>query len=147
MKNVICFFLLALTLPVFAQQPDDLNRIRLKQSIADTKASTLNNKQAIQLHNQSKLSRLNPVSLSLRGAMLFYQNIESPQFQSSCLYERSCSNFSKEAIHRFGFIKGVFLSADRLMRCNHVCENEISYLEDLGNGKYSDEPAKYIYTK
>jgi putative component of membrane protein insertase Oxa1/YidC/SpoIIIJ protein YidD len=113
----------------------------------DESTIKVNTTTVIALHHKNFFSRYNPVSLSLRGSMLFYQNIVSPQFQGSCLYERSCSNFSKEAIHHFGIIKGVFLSADRLMRCNHPVETEISFLDERENGKYSDEPEKYFFLK
>lgn len=59
----------------------------------------------------------NPVTLTLGGLLWIYQKAISPQLQSRCPYEVSCSAFSKVAIQEFGFIKGIPLTADRLTRC------------------------------
>jgi uncharacterized protein len=64
--------------------------------------------------------RYNPVTLSLGGLMYVYQRIISPQLPSECFYSPSCSAFSKDLIHDFGVVKGVFFTSDRLMRCNRL---------------------------
>jgi putative component of membrane protein insertase Oxa1/YidC/SpoIIIJ protein YidD len=66
------------------------------------------------------LIRYNPVTLSLGGLMYVYQRIISPQLPSECFYSPSCSAFSKDLIHDFGVVKGVFFTSDRLMRCNRL---------------------------
>ncbi len=62
----------------------------------------------------------NPVSLSLNGLLTVYQQVISPQISADCLYQTSCSRFSREVLGAFGPIKGVFLTADRLSRCNRI---------------------------
>lgn len=37
---------------------------------------------------------------------------------SKCKYYPTCSNYAKEAIERFGTIKGSFLSIKRILKCN-----------------------------
>jgi len=79
-----------------------------------------NNQKILQTHHHSVIAKFNPVSLALISSMYIYQNIISPQLSKTCAYQITCSNFSKQAIKKFGFTKGVFLSADRIMRCNRI---------------------------
>ena len=52
----------------------------------------------------------------------FYQKFISPQDVPSCIFTPSCSHFSEHAIHKFGLLKGILLTSDRLQRC-HVLSN------------------------
>ncbi len=90
------------------------------------------------------LVRYNPVSLVFGGMLYLYQKAISPQLQSSCPYERSCSAFSMASIEEFGLIKGVALTADRLGRCTQFT------MVDLRPSQFNqdtksiiDEPVKY----
>ncbi len=103
----------------------------------------LNNTNPIEFKNSSVIVKYNPFSLVIKGSMLFYQHIVSPQLFRHCLYEISCSNYSKHAIHNYGIIKGVFLSADRLMRCNSMVKEEIPPYKFNENGLAIEEPIKY----
>lgn len=79
-----------------------------------------NSDRAVQYRRQNWLAKYNPVSLALKGALLGYQRLMSQQLARSCPYQLTCSNFSKQAIEQYGIVKGVFLSADRIMRCNRI---------------------------
>ncbi len=103
----------------------------------------VNNKSAIKYRHKSFIARYNPFSLAATTAMLGYQNIISPQLFSHCVYQRSCSNYSKKAINEFGLIKGIFMSADRLLRCNMKAINDIPPDQFDENGLAIDEPSKY----
>lgn len=35
-----------------------------------------------------------------------------------CKYYPSCSNYSKQALEKYGFFKGSFLSIKRILKCN-----------------------------
>ncbi len=88
--------------------------------------------------------RYNPVSLTLGTTMFFYQKVISRQFSAQCIYEPSCSNFSKQSIAEFGFFKGIFLSADRLTRCNRISALDADPLSlNLKSGHFKDNPSKY----
>jgi len=114
----------------------------------DSKYNTsVNNKNPIDYKHKSFIARYNPFSLLATSAMLFYQNVISQQFFRHCLYERSCSNFSKKAINEFGLIKGVFMSADRLMRCNGIAINDIPPDQFDDEQLAIDEPSKYHWKK
>ncbi|HWR57510.1 MAG TPA: membrane protein insertion efficiency factor YidD [Thermodesulfovibrionales bacterium] len=47
-----------------------------------------------------------------------YQYVLSPFFAGSCRFEPSCSAYSVEALRKYGALKGLRLSARRLLRCH-----------------------------
>ena len=47
-----------------------------------------------------------------------YQYIISPLFPVSCRFQPSCSQYSKEAILKYGILKGFFLSIKRILKCH-----------------------------
>ncbi|MEZ4901418.1 MAG: membrane protein insertion efficiency factor YidD [Spirosomataceae bacterium] len=88
--------------------------------------------------------RFNPVYWVLNGALTGYQKVVSPQISADCLYELSCSRFSRAAIQEFGIFKGIALSADRLSRCNRVAATSIELIRiNLESGKVMDTPDMY----
>ncbi|HWR95823.1 MAG TPA: membrane protein insertion efficiency factor YidD [Arenimonas sp.] len=52
--------------------------------------------------------------LLLRGYKLFI----SPLLGQTCRFSPSCSSYSMQAIERFGFFRGSYLTVRRLMRCH-----------------------------
>lgn len=48
----------------------------------------------------------------------FYKGVISPMFPRCCRYTPSCSQYSLEAIKKFGAIKGIILTIKRLKRCH-----------------------------
>ena len=46
-----------------------------------------------------------------------YQRAISPSLGTLCRYEPTCSHYACEAIERYGFIRGGWLSIKRLSRC------------------------------
>jgi putative membrane protein insertion efficiency factor len=47
-----------------------------------------------------------------------YQYFISPLFPPSCRFTPSCSEFSKDALVKYGFVRGTWLSLWRIIRCN-----------------------------
>ncbi|MCK4255489.1 membrane protein insertion efficiency factor YidD [candidate division WOR-3 bacterium] len=47
-----------------------------------------------------------------------YKKIISPLFPPSCRFYPTCSEYSKEAIIRYGVFKGLGLGIWRVLRCN-----------------------------
>lgn len=68
---------------------------------------------------------LNPISLTYGGLLFIYQNSISQHFSADCLYQPSCSDFSKQCVHQYGLIKGGLLTLDRLNRCNRIAGADI----------------------
>ena len=48
----------------------------------------------------------------------FYRKYISPMKRTKCPYFPSCSQYGMEAIEKHGVIKGSFLAAYRIIRCN-----------------------------
>ncbi len=48
----------------------------------------------------------------------FYQKFVSPFFPPSCRYTPTCSQYTFEAVQKYGVIKGLFLGIKRILRCN-----------------------------
>ena len=49
-----------------------------------------------------------------------YRLIVSPLLGHSCRYMPTCSEYSIEALKRFGFFKGLFMSIKRILRCHPI---------------------------
>lgn len=47
-----------------------------------------------------------------------YQKFISPLLRPSCRFHPTCSEYSIQAITKYGAIKGMFLSLKRILRCN-----------------------------
>lgn len=77
--------------------------------------------------NQPKtFKNCNPVSLIFGGTLYVYQNFISQHFSADCLYDPSCSDFSKQAVKEYGLFKGGLLSFDRLSRCNRIAATDLN---------------------
>ncbi len=56
------------------------------------------------------------------GAVRLYQWTLSPYFAGSCRFVPSCSEYTREALARYGVARGAWLSARRLARCHPFCK-------------------------
>ena len=52
------------------------------------------------------------------GLIRLYQLTLSPLLPPSCRFVPSCSHYGYEAFKRFGFLKGIWLTAKRVARCH-----------------------------
>jgi len=66
----------------------------------------------------------------------FYQNVISPVFQRlsltsghACRYTPTCSNYTIEAIEKYGSIKGSMMGIKRILSCNAFSKKE--YLDPV----------------
>ncbi|NIR48510.1 membrane protein insertion efficiency factor YidD [candidate division KSB1 bacterium] len=48
----------------------------------------------------------------------FYQYLISPLFPSSCRFYPSCSEYTVQAIRKYGFLKGFWRGTRRLSKCH-----------------------------
>lgn len=60
----------------------------------------------------------NPVTLLLVGLVRAYQLVVSPWFPPTCKYYPSCSAYAVTALRVHGPVRGTWLAAWRLLRCN-----------------------------
>ena len=47
-----------------------------------------------------------------------YQKLVSPTLGANCRYRPTCSEYTAQAIDRFGLLRGVWMGARRLGRCH-----------------------------
>jgi uncharacterized protein len=51
-----------------------------------------------------------------------YQYALSPYFGNQCRFTPTCSVYTIEALQKYGFSKGLWLSIKRLLRCRPGCK-------------------------
>jgi uncharacterized protein len=60
----------------------------------------------------------------------FYQRAISPALPKRCTYHPSCSQYAVDAIRRYGILRGLVLTAWRLLRCNPWSHGGVDFAED-----------------
>lgn len=48
----------------------------------------------------------------------FYQRAISPHLSKNCKYIPTCSEYTIQAIEKYGFFKGTYKGIKRILRCN-----------------------------
>lgn len=127
---------------------DDLVRIKTSEQDDLKKIHQAENRKRSFLVTKEDpfIDKINPIKLTFGGLLYFYQTSLSKHFSADCLYEPSCSNFSKDVISHFGLIKGVFLTADRLSRCNRIAQTSLHPLTINPETRHSsDDWSKYQF--
>lgn len=69
--------------------------------------------------------KLKTYSLNL---IKFYQNRISPILKPDCVFYPTCSEYTKQAIEKYGVFKGVYLGSLRILRCHPWQKNHIDPL-------------------
>lgn len=57
------------------------------------------------------------LSYPLIGLVKFYQHFISPLTPSVCRYSPTCSQYTLEALQKYGPVKGTWLGIKRIARC------------------------------
>lgn len=78
-----------------------------------------------------KIKRI-PTSIAI-FLVFFYQRAISPLLPSCCRFVPTCSQYSIEAFKKYGFLKGVQLTAKRLIKCRPGGPHGYDPLPDLPN--------------
>jgi putative membrane protein insertion efficiency factor len=56
------------------------------------------------------------------GLIKLYQNTVSKVLPSVCRFQPTCSQYALGAIKKYGFVRGSWLAAKRIVRCNPFSE-------------------------
>ncbi len=140
MRVVVLIILSAFTLSVHGQI-DSIDIALIKQ-----KETTLKPQKHIRPYThlyKSKWQTYNPINLTFSGLIFFYQNIISSQINASCLYSPSCSEYAKDCIRKYGLIKGMFLAADRVQKCNRITLLGLDFKKLNKHNRFSDPADDY----
>ncbi len=78
----------------------------------------------------------NEFQLLFSGLFLFYKSFISSQDGQECTFTPSCSVYGMKAVKEKGVLKGIFLTFDRLSRCNGLSPEKYSI--DPETGKFYD---------
>lgn len=71
----------------------------------------------------------------LLGAIRLYQLTLSPLLPRACRFEPTCSRYAALALRRHGLVRGLALTAWRLLRCQPFCEGGLDPVpEHVGCG-------------
>jgi len=73
----------------------------------------------------------------------FYKKNISEQIINDCIYEVSCSEFSHQLFENYSMFKGVFLTMDRLSRCNRLSYQDVQAIRLNAEGKIIDRWEDY----
>ena len=60
----------------------------------------------------------NPLKYIFIGFVKFYRYCISPFTPASCRYTPTCSMYALEALHKYGALKGGWLTFKRILRCH-----------------------------
>lgn len=81
------------------------------------------------------------LKLAAAALIRLYQKLVSSQDGPTCTFSPSCSRFGMAAIKEYGIMRGVLLTADRLLRCNGSQSQH--YHKDPNTEKYVDPISDY----
>lgn len=129
---VCCLSGVCLTQPAVSSEATDLAFIRRANPIATVKP------QESIAFNPQETSELKLVAT---GLIRLYQKFISSQDGPTCNFHPSCSRFGMGCIQEYGMVRGLLLTADRLLRCNGSQSHR--YPKDSVSGKYIDPVSDY----
>ncbi len=142
--SLLVSFFLAVSITGYAQKIDLKSDLQLVDSITKQQIPVSAKRPYIFKDQPKTFKNSNPVSLIFGGSLFIYQNFFSQHLSASCLYDPSCSDFSKQAVKEFGLIKGTLLSFDRLSRCNRIAATDLNPQEvDIKTHHFHDSANKY----
>ncbi len=76
----------------------------------------------------------------------FYQTHLSKWKGPCCRYYPTCSSYAKQAIERFGSIKGSYLAVKRILRCNPLFKGGIDPVPETFSLIYRERKDKPVKT-
>ena len=139
---VLLLFITSLT--GFAQKIDFTADLLLADSVSCQQVHHSEKRPYIFQYQPKTFKNCNPVSLIFGGTLYVYQNYISQHLSAECLYDPSCSDFSKQAVKEYGLIKGTLLSFDRLSRCNRIAATDLnSAMIHKKTHRFSDSVKRY----
>lgn len=124
MRLLVLYFVLLNVMPSHSQEID--LKSQLSESFLNATAPELTNqKRSLMFSKQKEGERIGVVKSGFSGLMYIYQNIFSEQISAACMYEISCSEYTKRQIEKNGLIIGAIKGFHQLMHCTHGAIEEV----------------------
>ena len=133
---VSCLSVILFISPTFAGEAADLVFIRKVNPMMSSKPAE------VIRFNPQETSELKIVAT---GLIRLYQQFISSQDGPTCNFHPTCSRFGMACIQEYGVVRGILLTADRLLRCNG--SQSRYYHTDAATGKYVDSVSDYAPLK
>ncbi len=128
----------------FAQSIDLISDLKLVDTVSKKQVHHHEKRDFIFKDQPKTIFNNNPVSLLYGSSLYIYQNFITQHFSASCLYNPTCSEFSKLAVQEYGIFKGGLLTFDRLNRCNRIAATDLDAgTIDLNTYRFNDSVIKY----
>ena len=70
-----------------------------------------------------------PKNISIKLIKIYQKYISNTKSVNSCRFYPTCSEYSKQAIEKYGFLIGTFKSLKRIIRCNPYCKGGVDLLK------------------
>jgi putative membrane protein insertion efficiency factor len=51
-----------------------------------------------------------------------YKTLLSPFFPPACRFEPTCSEYAKQAVEKYGALRGTWMGVKRILRCQPFCK-------------------------
>jgi uncharacterized protein len=143
-RRSVYLIVLSLGINIYAQQIDFMTDLEIINKKLSEKVADPYRRPYIYKDEASVLKKINPVNIIFGVTLFVYQNLLSKQISADCLYTPSCSEFSKNAIRKYGLVKGIILSDDRLHRCNIMVAGDLKkHKRDPITNRYPDPVSNY----
>lgn len=131
---VICLMAIIYSDSTYADEATDLLFIRQVNPI-------LKEKQQEVIHINPQVN--SELKMAATALIRLYQRFISSQDGPSCGFTPSCSRFGMAAVQEYGILRGILLTADRLLRCNGSQSQH--YHIDPNTEKYVDPISSYAH--
>lgn len=128
----VCLIIISLSTSSYAGEATDLSFILKVNPIT---------KDIPQKVSHFKFQETSELKLAATGLIRLYQKFISSQDGPSCNFTPTCSHFGIACIQEYGMLRGIILTADRLIRCNGL--QSTHYHKDLKTGKNIDPISDY----
>ncbi len=128
----ICLTVVILSTSSYADEATDLAFIREVNPITKEK------REEVIRFNPQETSEL---KFAATGLIRLYQKFISSQDGPTCNFTPTCSRFGMACIQEYGILRGILLTADRLLRCNG--SQSTLYHKDTRTSKYIDPISNY----
>ncbi|MCH4897008.1 membrane protein insertion efficiency factor YidD [Marinilabiliaceae bacterium JC040] len=135
MQNFLKIILLSISIfflcDINAQECNILNDLDSYKKIIESRNNTIDRdlsyfKGKYLFNNEDNIIvKYNPLCISIGGMLFIYDNTLAPIISSPCLFSPSCALFFRKSLCEYGFIKALFISTDRIIKCSRLSSIDI----------------------